>query len=91
MSKGIDRSLNAYNLVVEMFNYYLFKKESTFVNNQRPVSTIEPPTPEGLNQSPLFKIFKNLLNTGLSKKNQYVLQPLDLTKQFIEINSDFSD
>jgi hypothetical protein len=56
MSKGIDKSMNAYNLVVEMFNYYLFKKESTLVNNQRPVSTIEPPTPEGLNQSPLLDI-----------------------------------
>jgi hypothetical protein len=45
-SKRKDSSFETcqyFDLVVELFRYYAFKEDSTFVSQFRPVPTIEPP------------------------------------------------
>jgi hypothetical protein len=71
---------------MELFRYYLFKEESAFVSQFRPVPTIEPPQPKTgtgrlHTQAPLFKL---IYNSNPAKKSLYVLQPVDLTRQYIE-------
>lgn len=72
-----------------MFRFYLFKEECKFVSDFRPVPTIEPPAVVGQgklrSQAPLFKL---IYSTNPAKRNLYVLQPIDLTKQFIESSGD---
>lgn len=73
---------------MEMFRFYLFKEESEFVSKFRPVPTIEPHNTQGSCQAPLFKM---IYNSNPTKKSLYVLQPVDLTKQYIETYNDTSE
>jgi len=66
----------------------IFKEESAFITSLRPVPTIEPPANETCNQAPLFRI---IYNTTSQKRSLYVMQPADLTKQFIESFNEIPD
>jgi len=73
---------------VELFRFLIFKEESSFITSLRPVPTIEPPANDKCNQAPLFRI---IYNTTSQKRSLYVMQPADLTKQFIENFNEIPD
>lgn len=76
-------------MAVEIFRYFIFKQESQYIQEYRPVPTIEPPSAEkGNMQAPLFRM---IYNPSSAKKNLYVLQPVDLTRHFIESYNDTNE
>jgi hypothetical protein len=60
--KNLDESFENYqyfDCAVELFRFFIFKEESNFISQFRPVPTIEPETPDGHKQAPLFRLIYN--------------------------------